>query len=238
MAHPPNRKAWLAIAAAVVLVAAVTGVVLANLPGDQDDTSDISGPASESAAPAGSDRTERVPGTLSVFELGATTPVPEGEWAWSLGPSAANWLYSSGEGYQIGDPWHSVFEAGVFDPNGYADDSESFATAALEDQASAAMQYWAESLFSEASGRELSEVRLREVDIDGHSAVLAEARHSWDSIPDSDDAYEDTAILLVDVDGINWFIALASITETDSEHYDAAVEALLATRIDPAEASW
>ncbi len=225
----------------MVLVAAATFVVQANLPGDQDDPDTEAGPgnASEPAAPAGNVEPERVPGTLSVYELGASTPVPEGEWTWVSGPGFSDWLYSFGEEYRLGDEtWSSTFQAGVFDAGSLVDDQESNDIDSLKGISSAAMQYWGDSLFAEASGFELSEVRHSEFEIDGYSAVLAEARHSWDSIPGSDDSYEDSAILLVDVDGINFFVATASITETDSEHYDAAVEALLDTSIDPAEASW
>lgn len=230
-----RRTAWLAIGGAVVLVAAATLVVLANLPGDQDDP----GIASEPTHPAGGEDPERVPGVLSVFELGATTPVPEGEWTWFSGPGDFSWGYSHGEEYRLGDnSWRSAFQAGVFDTAAYLDDPAAFDTADPRDLAAAATRDWGESLFSEATGLALSEIRYSEVEVDGYSAVLAEARHSWDSIPASGDTYEDTAMLLVDIDGINSFVAVASITETHSEHYDGAIEALLATSIELEAVRW
>jgi hypothetical protein len=68
--------------------------------------------------------------------------------------------------------------------------------------------------------------------VDGRPGVLAEWRNSWTASPDTTDLYEDTALLVVDVDGVNGFIGVASVSESGAALYDPAIEALLATDFD------
>jgi hypothetical protein len=125
------------------------------------------------------------------------------------------------------ESWISFLGVGLF----------SSATAAydptdLNASAASAAAVWLDGAFDSTEGYAQGEIKYTEVEVDGRPGVLAEWRNSWTSAAETTDLYEDTAILVVDVDGVNGFLGVASISQSGEASYAPAIEALLATDFD------
>lgn len=199
--------------------------------GAVDDTT-----TSESDAPQGGEGSdepneESAPlpsGThLEVTTLESVTPIPGTEWEYRSGPGAARGPLTDAEIYAFSHTrdWISFFGVGVF--SGAA---AVYDPADLEASAASAAAAWLDGAFDSTEGNQQGDITYTEVEVDGRPGVLAEWRNSWTSAGDyTTDLYEDTAILVVDYDGVNGFLGIASIAESGIATYDAAVEALVAT---------
>ncbi|THV43433.1 hypothetical protein [Glycomyces buryatensis] len=187
----------------------------------------------EGEEPTGEDEQAEPPPSdgenLTVGSLGALTPIPGDEWELYLEAGSAADPMGDAEAYalQHTDDWISFFGVGVYSSAYAVYDPADLETSAIE-----AMSVWASTSFTGATGYEAGDATLTETEVDGHPAMLVEMRNSWESVEGVDDSYEDTAILVVDVDGVNGFIGVASVAESGTDSYDAAVEALLATVFD------
>lgn len=170
--------------------------------------------------------------------LGSTTPSPGPEWVRAAGSDDPAGLARRADEFELraSDGWVSYFGVFVY---GYlfTSDQDSAELSDLDAMTETVLQYWTDTALSTVDIT-MGEPTFREVVVDGRPAVLAEARFSWDENPVTDDRFEDTAVLAVDVDGLNALIGIASITETHASQYDAAVDALLATSIDVESAAW
>lgn len=236
--------------AIAILAAAVMGVAFGDVPANDAEESAPPpgiGASEPSAATGGDEAAQPEPDVLTVPILGATTRVPPTGWHRTNGPDAEHWLYSHGDEFTLGDvdQWHSFFAAGVYGLQPFSDpdyDSLSgrlaFDSSDLEASADAAIRVWTDEAVGVLAGVEVSEIRHRDLVVSGCDAVLAEARISWEHNEHTEDSFEDTAILVVDVNGIDAFIGIASVTEADAAHYEDAVAALLETRIDIESAVW
>jgi hypothetical protein len=246
----PRRPKWAIQGIIAILIAAAIGAAFGDTPANEPENAAPPPGTGASEAPAAtgdSAADQPEPDELIVPVLGATTPVPPTGWHRTRGPDADHWLFSNGDEFILGDldDWHSVLAAGVYGLEPFSDpdyDSLSgrlaFDSADLEASADAAMRVWMDEAIGAPTGVELSEIRHRDVVVSGFDAVLAEARISWEQNESTEDFFEDAAILVVDVNGIDAFIAIASVTEGDVAHYDDAVAALLETRIDLESAVW
>ncbi|SDD90408.1 hypothetical protein [Glycomyces harbinensis] len=227
----------------VLLMAAggVGGYFLLGRDGDEGSiASDDSASAEESDPEGGSDGEETAPeeeaaptpsGTaLSVPSLGSLTPIPGEEWIYTAGPGASDELMADAEIYTIQHTpdWISYLGVGL-----YASTAAAFDPADLNASAEGAASVWLQGAFDTTEGYAQGEIAYTAVEVDGRPGVLAEWRNSWTSAGQyTDDLYEDTAILVVDVDGVNGFIGVASVSESGTASYAPAVEALLATDFD------
>jgi hypothetical protein len=166
---------------------------------------------------------------LEVASLGSVTPIPGAEWQPAAGPGVASEPLADAELYQVNhtETWVSIFGVGLF--SGAA---AVFDPADLNASALSASEVWLGDGFSTVEGYQQSELTYTPVEVDGRPGVLAEWRNSWTASPDTTDLYEDTALLVVDVDGVNGFIGVASVSESGAALYDPAIEALLATDFD------
>lgn len=166
---------------------------------------------------------------LAVHSLDSVTPIPGEDWAPFYGPGESYGLLNDSEGYSLdhGNEWISFFGVGLF--NGVL---APYDPTDLNTTATVAAAVWLENGFDTVEGFQAGEIAYTEVEVDGRPGVLAEWRNSWTAAPDTADLYEDTAILVVDVDGVNGFVGLASVSQSAEAMYPAAVEALLATDFD------
>jgi hypothetical protein len=166
---------------------------------------------------------------LEVASLGSVTPIPGAEWQPAAGPGVASEPLADAELYQVNhtETWVSIFGVGLF--SGAA---AVFDPADLNASALSASEVWLGDGFSTVEGYQQSELTYTPVEVDGRPGVLAEWRNSWTASPDTTDLYEDTALLVVDVDGVNGFIGVASVSASGAALYDPAIEALLATDFD------
>lgn len=187
----------------------------------EEDTGEEGGGEDEETDDSG------VSGTgLTVGSLDAFTPVPGPEWSFYYGPGVNEGLLNDSEAYfiQHTDSWISYFSVGV-----YSNAAAAYDPSDLHASARNAADYWLDGAFGSTTGFKQGEITYSNVEVDGRTGVLAEWRSSWDSTPATTDLYEDTALLVVDVDGVNGFIGVASTSETAVDLYPAAVEALLGT---------
>jgi hypothetical protein len=163
---------------------------------------------------------------LAVPSLESVTPLPGPEWQYAAGPGASSEPLADAELYQVNhtETWVSIIAVGLF--SGAA---AVFDPADLNASALSASEVWLGDGFSTVEGYQQSEITYTPVEVDGRPGVLAEWRNSWTASPDTTDLYEDTALLVVDVDGVNGFIGIASVSESGAALRDPAVEALLAT---------
>ncbi|MFG3338579.1 hypothetical protein [Glycomyces sp. NPDC048151] len=193
-----------------------------NTPGGgngEDESGDEGGEESEGAPlPSGTH--------LTVTSLGSVTPIPGDEWQYTAGPGVSSEPLADAEIYQVNhtESWVSMFAVGL-----YSGAAAVFDPADLPASALSASEVWLGSGFSTVEGYQMSEIKYTEVEVDGRPGVLAEWRNSWTASPDTPDLYEDTALLVVDVDGVNGFIGVASVSESGTAMYAPAIEALLAT---------
>ena len=169
---------------------------------------------------------------LVVSSLGANTPVPaSGDWQPYRDPGSTGNISEDASSYYIdhGNNWMSYIEVGVasamvmtYDP------------ADLMASADQAIAYWTvdSGAFGSTEYTRVSPTEYIQTEVGGLPAVLAETRVSWNTSSNTEDGFEDVAILLVDVDGVNGFIGLASVSESGADSYQAAVDALLATTFD------
>lgn len=166
---------------------------------------------------------------LEVASLGSVTPIPGEGWTPYYGPGEAYGLLNDSEGYFLphGGDWISYFGVGLFNSV-----EAPYDPADLNATAAGAAVVWQGDGFESVEGYQQSDITYTEVEVDGRPGVLAEWRNSWTSSADTADLYEDTAILVVDVDGVNGFVGLASVSESAEALYAPAVEALLATDFD------
>lgn len=198
-----------------------------NTPGGGEDESRDDGGTEggeEPEDPAGPSGTH-----LAVPSLGSATPIPGEGWTPFFGPGEPYGLLDDAEGYYLphGNDWISFFGVGLFN-GGVA----PYDPADMNASAVAAAEAWLADGFDTVEGYQMGEIAYTEVEVDGRPGVLAEWRNSWTASPDTEDLFEDTAILVVDVDGVNGFIGIASVSESAETMYDPAVEALLATDFD------
>jgi hypothetical protein len=185
---------------------------------------DETGDDQESEAPPAPSGTH-----LEVASLGSVTPIPGAEWQPAAGPGVSSEPLADAELYQVNhtETWISIFGVGLFSGAAAVFDPADLNTSALS-----ASEVWLGDGFSTVEGYQQSELTYTEVEVDGRPGVLAEWRNSWTASPDTTDLYEDTALLVVDVDGVNGFIGVASVSESGAALYDPAIEALLATDFD------
>jgi hypothetical protein len=164
---------------------------------------------------------------LTVSSLGAVTPLPGDPWEFYNGPGGSGQLSTDSHSYYIPhtSSWISYLEVGVLDSSYFPYDP-----ADLTGSANTAMDAWTtSSAFGTTEGLQISETTLTETEVDGRPAALAETTISWTSSSSTSDLYEDVAILLVDVDGVNGFVGMASVPESGTDSRQAAIDALLAT---------
>lgn len=166
---------------------------------------------------------------LVVASLGASTPVPaSGDWQPALGPGTSGRIGEDANGYSVDhdNNWISYMEVGV--ASGVVMDYDP---ADLVASAEDAMGYWTvdSGAFASTEDTRVTATEFTQTEVDGLPAVLAEARVSWSTSGSTADEYEDVAIVLVDVDGVNGFIGIASVPESGTDFFQATVDALLAT---------
>ncbi|GAA1694266.1 hypothetical protein GCM10009830_47610 [Glycomyces endophyticus] len=190
-------------------------------PGDEGGESGEESPEEEAPGPSGTG--------LSVTSLGSVTPIPEGEWQPYFGPGESSEPMTDSEAYAFyhTEDWISFFGVGLF-----SGASAQFDPANLQASAASAAEVWLNGAFSSVEGYTMSEIAYQDVEVDGKAGVLATWRNSWTSTPGSTDTFEDTAILVVDVDGVNGFLGIASVAQSGTDSYQSAVDALLATDFD------
>ncbi|MCD0443583.1 hypothetical protein LO763_08070 [Glycomyces sp. A-F 0318] len=226
----------------VVLLMAAGGVGGYFLLGNDDEgslASDETATSEEAAPEEGSDgeeapEEESAPApsgtSLTVPSIGSLTPIPGEEWVYTAGPGASDELMADAEIYTIQhtEYWISYLGVGL-----YSSAAAAFDPADLNASAESAAAVWLDGAFDSTEGYEQGEIAYTEVEVDGRPGVLAEWRNSWTSAGEyTTDLYEDTAILVVDVDGVNGFIGVASVSESATASYAPAVDALLATDFD------
>ena len=242
---PPKRGGGIAILIVVVLILMIGGGVAGYLLlGDDEGATTTAGDETTSAAPEDDtedteqapeeDQTDGMPGgELVVASLGAVTPQPSDPWEPDAGPGEAGRMSSDAQTMIVHhtDTWISAMAVGLFEA-AYT----PYDAAALEGTASAAMDTWTAGFADGATGLVVDDTELTEVEVDGRPGVLAETQVSWDSYGDVEDTYEDIAMLVVDVDGVNGFFSLVSVPQTGIEEYpelyDGTVEGVLATTFD------
>lgn len=199
--------------------------------GASDDTSQSQESTPDDGGETGEDEPPAPSGThLTVNSLGAVTPIPGPEWQYASGPGAMYGPMVDAEVYQIQHTewWISFFGTGV-----YSGAAAVYDPADLNASAESAAAVWLDGAFDSVEGYVQGEITYQEVEVDGRPGVLAEWRNSWTSAGEySPDLYEDTAMLIVDVDGVNAFLGIASISESAATSYQPAVDALLATVFD------
>ncbi|WP_026923372.1 hypothetical protein [Glycomyces arizonensis] len=187
--------------------------------GEDGESPDDDSGETEAPAPGGD--------ALTVDSLGATTPNPGDPWEFYSGPGTAGKISDDAHAYCIyhTDNWISYMEVGVVN-SAYT----PYDPADLQGSAGGAMDAWTSGFaFGSTEGLAVSETTFTDTEVDGRPAVLAEATVSWTSSPNSEDLYEDVAVVMVDVDGVNGFIGLASVPESGTDSRQAAIDALLAT---------
>lgn len=222
----------------LMAIGAVTGyVVLGNNDeeptgaADDNATSENDAPQEEEGQDEPTEESAPLPsGThLAVSSLGSVTPLPGDEWVYEAGPGAAAEPMTDAEIYTIQhtEMWISFLGVGLFDGV-----SAAYDPADLNASAASAAEVWLTGAFDSTEGYQTGEIKYTEVEVDGRPGVLAEWRNSWTSAAETTDLYEDTAILVVDVDGVNGFIGIASISESGNASYAPTIEALLATDFD------
>jgi hypothetical protein len=224
----------------VVLLMAIGGVTGYFLLGGEDDTTGAIGDdtTSENEGPqeegGGEEPTEEAApqpsGThLEVASLGSITPIPGEEWEYAGGPGGTAEPLTDAEIYTVNhtEDWISFFGVGL-----YSGAVATFDPADLNASAASAAEVWLADGFGSVEGYQQGEITYTAVEVDGRPGVLAEWRNSWTSAPETTDLWEDSAILVVDVDGVNGFIGLASISQSGEAMYAPAIEALLATDFD------
>ncbi|MQM25725.1 hypothetical protein [Glycomyces albidus] len=214
------------------------------LGGDDRDEGELSGAqddaaTSQEAEPDGGESGEEAPeeeapapsGTgLVVQSIGSVTPIPAaGDWQPYFGPGESAEPMTDSEAYAFHhtEEWISFFGVGLFS-NAVAHHDPTD----LRVSASTAAEVWLSGAFGSVEGYEMGEITYTDVEVDGKAGVLAEWRNSWTSTASSTDTFEDTAILVVDVDGVNGFLGIASIAQSGTDSYQGAVDALLATDFD------
>jgi hypothetical protein len=198
---------------------------------DDTDTSENDAPQGEGDGEEPTEESAPLPsGThLEVGSLDSVTPLPGPEWQHMAGPGVANPPLNDAELYSVNHTpdWISFLGVGLFDGA-----AAVFDPADLNASAASAAEVWLGDGFASVEGYEMGEIKYSEVEVDGRPGVLAEWRNSWTAAPETTDLWEDTAILVVDVDGVNGFIGVASVSESGEAMYTPAVEALLATDFD------
>ncbi|MFB9658986.1 hypothetical protein ACFQS3_12900 [Glycomyces mayteni] len=191
-------------------------------PDDGGESGDEEGTGEEAPGPTGT--------ALLVASIGAVTPLPaSGDWQPYYGPGVAYEPMTDSEAYvlQHTDTWISFLGTGLF-----SGAVAQYDPADLNASAANAAEVWLDGAFSTVVGYEMSEIAYQDVEVDGKAGVLATWKNSWTSTDASTDTFEDTAILVVDVDGVNGFLGIASIAQSGTDSYQAAVDALLATDFD------
>ncbi|RRR96080.1 DUF3824 domain-containing protein [Glycomyces terrestris] len=205
------------------------------LSGAEDDTSTSqeSDPGDGGGSTGEEEPEEEAPGPsgtgLSVTSLGSVTPIPAGEWAPYYGPGESNEPMTDSEGYALHhtEEWISFFGVGL-----YSGAVAQYDPTDLRTSAASAAEVWLTGAFGSVQGYTMGEIAYQDVEVDGKTGVLATWRNSWTSTQGSTDTFEDTAMLVVDVDGVNGFLGIASIAQSGTDSYQSAVDALLATDFD------
>lgn len=165
--------------------------------------------------------------SMIVESLGAVTPAPGEPWEHYMGPGETGNLSEDTDSYYIQhtESWISYMEVGLASALYAPYDPADLRGSALE-----ALTFWTSSTaFSSTEGLTVTDPVLTDAEVDGRPAVTAEATISWAGTSSTTDLYEEVTIVLVDVDGVNGFLGLASVPESGTPDKPAAIDALLAT---------
>jgi hypothetical protein len=240
---PPVQATAKSSSGGIVLVVVVVLLMIAGgvagylLLGDRDSGTTTAG-GDSTTSPAGDDETSEdddsddddveVPAdSLVVDALGGVTPMPEGAWDHRDGPGAQEQFATDAHSVWIShtETWGSLFYVGRLNAVDIVYNSSD-----LPGTATDVVTAWASHFEGYTEGLKLSDVTTAEHTVDGRPAVLAEATVSWDEVQSiTEDEYERIAVLIIDVDGANAFVGVASIAESGDDDYGSAVDALLAT---------
>ncbi|MFC4336096.1 hypothetical protein [Salininema proteolyticum] len=167
-------------------------------------------------------------GYLGVETLGALTPRPEGPWIDYL-PAGSKDNFSTDTqaiNLQHTGNWISYVSVGQYSQLSLEADTDD-----IEDAADKALSAWTYgSSFECTKGAEYSPVEVTYTRVDGFPAALATTKITWDDGGScTTDTFEDVALLLVELEDGEVFAGTASIPESGTEYYDAALDALLQT---------
>ncbi|GAA2131902.1 hypothetical protein [Glycomyces algeriensis] len=229
----PKRRSGRVLAIALVIALMIAGGVVGYLvTGDDDSGSAAEESASEepsSAAELSDSPSPEAPlfsgEFLEVATLGASVPVANDRWQLDEGPVDFDYAKDASlYNIELAENWYAAFSAGR-----YAIPELPFSPETMGDTASTVARVWAESSASGGENGRASDPVLTEVTVDGRAGVLAESTASWDGSQFTADEYERIVILLVDVDGVNAFVAGAYMPQSADDEYDLLVDALLAT---------
>src|SRR5699024_683451 len=141
---------------------------------------------------------------LTVASLGAVTPSPGALWEVYSGPGSNGDLGTDAHACYIPhtENWISYLEVGAIN-SAYL----PYDPAERQGSAGEAMDTWTSGFaFGSAGGLEVSETTIADVEVDGRPGVLAETTVAWTASEHTPDRYEDIAILMVAVDGVNGFL--------------------------------
>ncbi|WP_091049387.1 hypothetical protein [Glycomyces sambucus] len=190
-------------------------------PEDEGGETGEEAPEEEAPLPSGT--------SLTVTSIGSLTPIPEGDWQPYYGPGYSSEPQTDAEAYAFfhTEEWISFFGVGLF-----SGATARYDPADLNASAAGAAEVWLDGAFGSVQGYEMTEIAYQDVEVDGKPGVLATWRNSWTSTTGSTDTFEDTAILVVDVDGVNGFLGIASVAQSGTDSYQSTVDALLATDFD------
>ncbi|WP_025273633.1 hypothetical protein [Haloglycomyces albus] len=165
---------------------------------------------------------------LGVASIGALTPRPKGPWTNDRGPGATDEFSTDSHSVRVQHTgnWISYFSVGQFSQ--FSLDAD---IADIEEAADTALETWTHgNPFACTVNPQYSPIDVTYSRVDGYPAALATTTISWDDGGDcTEDDYEDVALLLVELEDDAVFSGMASIPESGTEHYDAAVDALLQT---------
>jgi hypothetical protein len=184
--------------------------------------------AATSAAPSAEESpAPEFPGEMIPFEsVGVQMPVPSANWELENGPGA------TGDGdvgdmsayaIQYEENWYASLVVGT-----YQVEELPYAVAAIDELATELTGFWSEQSAANGMQGTATEPVLTEFEIDGHPAVIGEAKASWTSVENSPDLYERVIVFILDIDGANALYGLAFIPESADAEYDAMLAAFQA----------
>ena len=164
--------------------------------------------------------------TIPVESLGAEMPVPSANWELVAGPGEDGADLTDMASYTVEyeEGWYANLLVGRYNVAGMPFAPETMAATAIE-----LTGFWAGESAAGGVNGVVTEPSATELQVNGHAAVIAEAKASWDSIEYSADLYERVITFLVDVDGVNAFYVQAWVPESADAEYEALIAALEAT---------
>lgn len=230
----PKRGNRRVLAIALVVVLMLAGGVVGYVISDDDSGSAAEESASASTEESGAAEPSGSPSPevqafsgefLLVEPLGASVPIPNDRWEHAEGPTDYDYAHDASlYNIELAENWYAAFSAGR-----YAIPELPFDPEAMGKTAGTVARVWAEGAAAGGENGSASVPVLTEVTVDGRAGVLAESTASWDASQFTADEYERIVILLVDVDGVNAFVAGAYMPQSADDEYDLLVDALLAT---------